>query len=410
MSYTATELISVYSHHGGETMLVGRLANQERRVLFEYDPTFLIQAIQLSPFMVPLKPGVQQCDDHIFDGLFGLFNDSLPDGWGRLLLDRVVEAAGINRRQISALDRLAYVGNAGMGALSYVPNFSTYAEDIPPLQLDKLFEDAKVVLTGDGESVIKELLQLSGSSAGARPKIVAQVSKDKKSIIHGRNRLQEGYSHWMVKFAASNDPSDIGAIEYAYAQMAQEAGIVMPTVHLFEQSGGAGYFGVERFDRLGDIRVHTHSLCGLIHADFRRPSLDYEMVLKVTQLLSRNMVEVRKAFRLACFNVFAHNRDDHSKNFSYILNLQNEWQLSPAYDLTFSYGPAGEHSTMVMGEGKYPSQDHLQKLAARFGIGKSDAKNIIDQVYIAVINWLEHARNAGVTQKSQQNIASLISK
>ena len=344
----------------------------------------------------------------MFDGLFGLFNDSLPDGWGRLLLDRTVEAHGINRRQLNPLDRLAYVGQGGMGALTYAPDLSEVTGDNPPLLLDKLAEEARIVLEGEGEIVIEELLRLNGSSSGARPKIVAQVSENHKTIIHGKDDLDDGFEHWMIKFASSADPKDIGAIEYAYALMAQEAGIEMPDIHLFPQAYGAGYFGVKRFDRIKSQRVHMHSLCGLIHADHRTPSLDYEMVLKVTQVLTKNMIEVTKAFRLACFNVFAHNRDDHSKNFSYVLNSKNEWQLSPAYDLTFSYGPAGEHSTMVMGEGKAPDQHHLLALADKFGIRKASALGIIDEVHSSVAKWTTHAAAAGVTAKSTKEVAKVI--
>ena len=408
MSYSATELLHVYCHHGVKKTLVGRLAFKDRRILFEYAPEFMSSGIELSPFKLPLRQGVQICDDMMFDGLFGLFNDSLPDGWGRLLLDRTVEAHGINRRQLNPLDRLAYVGHGGMGALSYAPDLSETTGDNPPLLLDKLAEEARIVLEGEGEIVIEELLRLNGSSSGARPKIVAQVSENRKTIIHGKEALDDGFEHWMIKFASSTDPKDIGAIEYAYGLMAQEAGIEMPDTHLFPQAGGVGYFGVKRFDRIKNRRVHMHSLCGLIHADHQTPSLDYETVLKVTQVLTKNMVEVTKAFRLACFNVFAHNRDDHSKNFSYILNSANEWQLAPAYDLTFSYGPAGEHSTMVMGEGKSPDQSHLIALADKFGMRKSLALEIVDEVRASIANWTTHASAAGVTVKSTKEVAGVI--
>ena len=172
-----------------------------------------------------------------------------------------------------------------------------------------------------------------------RSKIVAQVSADKSKIVHGGTpQLKPGYQHWMIKFATSQDSRDVGAIEYAYNLMARAAGVEVPEAHLF-RTRKRGYFGVKRFDRQGDRRIHMHSLSGLIHADHRVPALDYNLLLKVVLLLTKNVKEVEKAYALACFNVLAHNSDDHAKNFSFLLNENNEWQFAPAYNLTFSDAP-----------------------------------------------------------------------
>lgn len=401
MILRGVELLNVFLKYQGGNSLekykVGRLALKNQQIYFEYDRRFLDLGIQISPFMLPLKSSAISCRDRIFDGLFGVFNDSLPDGWGRLLLDRRVEAYGVNRRQLSALDRLAHVGNSGMGALCYEPVLSNYKEYYDDIQLDILAEESELVLNGEYEEVFEELLMLNGSSAGARPKIVVGVSSDKKRIIHGLHDLADDFSHWMIKFPASTDPKDIGAIEYAYSLMAKEAGIEMPETYLFKYNLKNQYFGIKRFDRKGNQAIHMHSLCGLIHADHRVPSLDYEMVLKVTQALTKNVVDVEKVFRLACFNVLAHNRDDHSKNFSYILNQNNEWQFAPAYDLTFSYGPGGEQSTMVMGEAKNADSSHLLLLGKQFGLKRT--QEIITQVQEAVLNWRETAEQVAVSNQ-----------
>jgi serine/threonine-protein kinase HipA len=178
---------------------------------------------------------------------------------------------------------------------------------------------------------------------------VAQVSADKKKIIHGQQELQPGFAHWMIKFPSSQDARDVGAIEYAYSLMAKDAGVEISETHLFCTRRNK-YFGTKRFDRDGDTRIHMHSLGGLIHADHRSPSLDYDMVLRVTLALTRNIKDAEKAYALACFNVLAHNRDDHVKNFSFLLNARNEWIFAPAYDLVFSYGPGGEQSMLVIGQ------------------------------------------------------------
>ncbi|MFZ1083712.1 MAG: type II toxin-antitoxin system HipA family toxin [Terracidiphilus sp.] len=398
-------MLTVYLDAYSQRRKVGRLAFKVRQVLFEYDAAFIASGIEISPIKLPLSPGVYLADTTIFDGLHGVFNDSLPDGWGRLLLDRTVEKHGIHRGQLNPLDRLAYVGRHGMGALSYEPELGQQSTDDAPLALDKLAEKSAAVLAGENDEVFEELLRLNGSSSGARPKIVAQVSADKKRIIHGQQELQSGFAHWMIKFPSSQDARDVGAIEYAYSLMAKDAGVEMPETHLFRTKRNK-YFGTKRFDRDGDARIHMHSLGGLIHADHRTPSLDYEMVLRVTMALTRNIQDAEKAYALACFNVLAHNRDDHVKNFSFLLNARSEWIFAPAYDLVFSYGPGGEQSMLVMGEGRNPGIAQLEALGKKHGI--KNAPEILAKVKGAVANWPSYAALADVSKKSSNEIADKI--
>jgi serine/threonine-protein kinase HipA len=405
MAYIPTELLTVYLDAHYERRKVGRLAFKDRKVLFEFDAVFLASGIEISPFKLPLRPGVFTPDTMVFDSLFGVFNDSLPDGWGRLLLDRTVERYGIHRRQLNPLDRLAYVGRHGMGALSYEPELSQQGADGAPLELDKLAEESATVLSGENEQVFEELLRLNGSSSGARPKIVAQVSADRRRIIHGEPELQPGYDHWMIKFPSLQDARDIGAIEYAYSVMAKDAGVEMHETHLF-RTKQSKYFGTKRFDRDRDARIHMHSLSGLIHADHRNPSLDYDMLLRVTLGLTRDIQEAEKAYALACFNVLAHNRDDHAKNFSFLLNARNEWILAPAYDLVFSYGPGGEQSMLVMGEGRNPCNAELQALGKQHRLKK--APEILAKVQSAVGKWPMFAEQAHVSRKSIDEISARI--
>ena len=380
LTYTPIELLTVYLD-AEERRKVGRLALRQRQILFEYDPAFITSGIEISPLKLPLRTGVFTSPDAIFDGLYGVFNDSLPDGWGRLLLDRTVEKHGVRRGQLNPLDRLAYVGQHGMGALSYEPSYepdlSQHSGDDTPLALDRLAEESAI-------------------------KIVAQVSADKTKIIHGPAQRKRGFEHWMIKFANSQDPRDIGAIEYAYSRMARDAGVDMPETYLF-RTKKRGYFGAKRFDRKGDKRIHMHSLSGLIHADHRTPALDYNMLLRVVLVLTKNIAEVEKAYTLACFNVLAHNRDDHAKNFSFLLNGKNSWAFAPAYDLTFSDGPAGEQSTMVMGEGRNPGVEHLKALGKEHYL--KSGPRILARVQKAVARWRDHAAEAGVSAKSTNAIA-----
>jgi serine/threonine-protein kinase HipA len=408
MSYRSENIIHVSLDFGSIVHKVGRLALVKRRIYFEYDTGFLTSGLQISPFKLPVQAGAIPCEDSVFEGLFGVFNDSLPDGWGRLLLDRKMRQFGIAPEQLTPLDRLAHNGSYGMGALVYAPDASEESTRPNGIDLDRLAMETRDVLAGDTGDVLTELLTLSGSSAGARPKVMVGISQNKKHLVHGQQHLPSDFTHWMIKFASNHDAKDIGAIEYAYSLMARAAGIEMMPTHLFPGQKGAGYFGVERFDRRDKTRVHIHTVSGLIHADHRLPSLDYEQILRVTLALTQNMQDVEKMLRLATFNVFAHNRDDHAKNFSFLMNEKGHWRLSPAYDLTFSGGPGGEHSTTLLGEGKSPGKEHLLRLAEKFSIPIRHTNQMIDEVTQAIKQWPIFAADAGVSYQSKTAISKVI--
>lgn len=374
---------------------LGRLALRNRQIFFEYDPGFLAKGLDISPFRLPLKPGVQTFDHKLFEGLPGLFNDSLPDGWGRLLFDRAMRAKGLLPGGLSPLDRLAHVGHKGMGALTYEPDMSEMPQD-EQIDLDWFAAQSADVLEGEAEDVLAELLALNGSSAGARPKALIGFDRQQNHIVHGTGTLDANYEPWLVKFANTQDGVDAGAIEFVYAQMARQAGITIPETHLFPAEQGAGYFATKRFDRNGSKRLHMHTACGLLHSDFRTPSLDYQDLTELTTLLTRDVRETEKMFRLAVFNVLTHNRDDHSKNFSFLMNELGEWRLSPAYDLTFSSGPGGEQSTMVMGEGKRPGLTHLRALGEVAGLREGHINEIVEQTLEALSHWSRLAKEFGV--------------
>ena len=375
----SVQVIKVYLSTQLQEQLVGTLAYRDKNIYFEYDPIFLTSNIELSPYKLPLKSGVMVCDDTVFDGLFGVFADSLPDGWGKLLLDRYFLKEGVQYSDITPLDRLGYIGNYGVGALSYRPYISDIEQKITQINLDNLASKSMKILNDDSQQDLEKLLLLGGSSAGARPKVMVQIDQD-NNIISGTQILQPGYDHYIVKFASHLDPQDIGKNEYLYSLAAKAAKIEMPNTKLLQGK----YFAVERFDRVGDTRVHIQSVAGLTHSDFRYPTLDYDDLLGLTLHLTKNVEEQIKMFRLAVFNLFAHNRDDHAKNFSFLLDKDNNWKLAPAYDLTFSQGPGGEHSTTYLGEGKNPTQEHLIKLANKHNIKNADdvmseIKGVVDR-------------------------------
>lgn len=399
MSFSPINLVHVYLDFGDHPIKVGGLGLRGNRIYFEYDQAFLQTEFNISPLYLPNKPGVQSFTNELFSGLPGVFNDSLPDGWGRLLLDRSLRAQGSNPDALSPVDRLAHVGQQGMGALTYQPDYSNNAlKKVGAINLDKLSTVAHEILAGNPEVVFTELLALNGSSAGARPKALIAVKADKSSIVHGLNDLPKGYTHWLVKFANIEEGKDSGAIEYVYSQMAAIAGVYTVETYLFPSKQSAGYFAIKRFDREGKKRLHMATACGLLHSDFRSPTLDYQDLLKVTSILTKDAREVEKMFSLAVFNVMARNRDDHSKNFSFLMDARGEWKLAPAYDLTFSSGPRGEQSTMVMGEGRNPSKDHLIKLGQNAGIESARIRSILEQVQSALTEWATLAKRSGVTR------------
>ena len=393
----------------GAVVPVGKMAKLEHKIYFEYDASFIDQGLEISPIKCPTRPGVQTFDPSLFEGLPGVFNDSVSDGWGRLLLDRKIRLGGILPEQISPLDRLAHVGQTGMGALVYEFSGTTQGIDPKRINLDLLAAGAVQILEGEATDVLYELLLLNGSSGGARPKAMIGVDQNKERIVHGTHQLPDDFEPWLVKFPNINDGLDAGAIEYVYALMAKEAGLTDgESLFIPRSKRRQDYFATKRFDRNSGKRLHSHTACGLLHSDFRTPSLDYEDLIALTMILTKDIREAEKMFRLAVFNVLAHNRDDHSKNFSFLMDQTGEWKLSPAYDLTFSSGPRGEQSTMVMGQGKSPAVADLVKLGLEAKLPLRKINDIIEQTKAALDNWSSFSKQHGVCANSIDLVAGKI--
>lgn len=343
--------------------IVGRIAlTPEGFAAFEYDKNWIAKGFSISPFFLPLKPGVVTAKQHHFHGNFGVFADSLPDGWGNLLLDRLLKKHQIYPTSIDLLQRLAIVGSNRMGALCYEPEFKV-ANPIGSSDLNTIANEVRKIL-GEEESTseLEKLWAMAGSSAGARPKVMVKHNNE----------------HWLVKFPSSSDSKDIGKVEYQHSLLARKAGLDMPETKLFEGK----FFGVKRFDIINNQRLHVHSAAGLLHADFRLPSLDYIELIKATRALTKDENEVEKMFRLMVFNVLIGNKDDHAKNFSFIYN-NNQWKCSPAYDILPSNGIGGEHTTSVAGTGK-PKVEDLHRVSVQTSIPKAKATRIIDEVRSAL--------------------------
>ena len=389
---------------------VGQLAYRDRIAYLEYDDAFLKAGRDLSPVHHETSSGLQrpyQAD--VFEGLHGVFNDSLPDGWGRLLVDRRARQLGIEPATLTPLDRLACVGSSGIGALCYAPSIEAWEAGENELDLDQLAADARLVLDGDVSEVLSTLGQAGGSPGGARPKALIALN-DNGRAVHGTDAAPEGYDHYLVKFPGHGDPEDIAAIEMAYAMMAKEAGVSMPETRLLGGNNGQFYFAARRFDRDGASRVHVHSASGLLYSDFRIPALDYKDLILLTRTVTRDQRQCKAMFTLAVFNVLAHNRDDHARQFSYIMERDGSWRMAPAYDLTWSQGPGGEHSSAVLGHGKNITRAHLIELGRKADLKAPDATQVIERVEGALSKWKPFASEYGVSHASADMIAAALAK
>lgn len=359
---------------------VGTLALMKNNIVaFEYDSNWITNGFSISPFSLPLKKQVFIPRIDPFDGLYGVFSDSLPDGWGRLLVDRMLNSQNINPREISQIDRLAIVGETGMGALSYKPEYNLLEDKDYQEDYDNLALSCKKILNTEHSADLDNLFRLGGSSGGARPKILTKIDNE----------------DWIIKFPSSLDDNNIGELEYLYSVCAKKCKIDIPETKLFPSKISSGYFGIKRFDRkklsTGTIRkLHMISVSGLLETSHRIPNLDYNDLMQLTLNLTKSFEEVEKLFRLMCFNVFSHNRDDHSKNFSFIYNEDlNKWELSPAYDLTYNYSINGEHATTINGNGENPSLNDILKVAEKIGLDKKKAEKIAIEIRETVRKDLE---------------------
>jgi serine/threonine-protein kinase HipA len=358
----------------GERWPLGKLADNGKTLLFEYTEEALRQQLELSPRMLKLRvAGYGDFPEHQLR-LPGLVADSLPDGWGLLLMDRAFRRNGL--KSVSPLDRLAFIGDRAMGALSYEPADSGILPDEDVKLLD-VARSIEAVLDGDDVDVLQRLIMLGGSPQGARPK--ALVHYDPASGVMRTQGMGAG-EPWLIKFPARGEHKDACALEHAYARFAGECGLDMPETGYFDLDARHAAFGIRRFDRHDGMRVPVHTLAGFLHADFRIPAVDCTTFLRATRAITRDEREVSKAFRRVVFNVVFNNRDDHARNFAYCLDRRRHWKLAPAYDLTFSEGPGGEHQMDVCGEGRTPGKADLLRLAAEAEVLQAEAVEIIDKV------------------------------
>ena len=357
------EIKSLTVKYHGRT--VGTLAETiDKKGAFQYDREWLKDGFSISPLSLPLETKVFIPKTNVLEGLFGVFADSLPDGWGRLLVDRMLLTRGISPAEVSPAQRLGIVGSTGMGALEYYPELMQLDEK-ERMDFDQMSQECSKILNEQKSENLDTMFILGGSSGGARPKVLLSLNGES----------------WIVKFPSSYDRKSIGEEEYRYMECAKRCGIAVPEVRLFPSKNSRGYFGVKRFDRGSGGKVHMLTASGLLETSHRIPNLDYHDLMKLTYILTKNSREMVEMYRRMCFNVYSHNRDDHSKNFSFLYNERKKsWELSPAYDLTYSNSIGGEHATCINGNGKNPGIKDLLAVGTKAGIPESEARKTAEKI------------------------------
>lgn len=355
--------VEVWYEGWGERWLWGTLATTTaltRRplIFFEYSQQALEKGLELSAHTLPLKGEKlrRNFPEHQL-GLPGPVYDSLPDGWGMLLMDRLFRQRGLNAARIGPLERLTWIGSNAMGAMSFVPVQDELAVPQSDIPLTQLADEVREVLEGEGGAFLHRLLQMGGSPQGARPK--ALLYSDAATLRFTTVPVKD-YEPWLIKFPARGEHAEVCAIEKVYAHCLQECGIDTPQTEYFDLPGGHAAFASKRFDRESGMRVPMQSLAAFTGADYRVPgSLDYATFLRATQVCTNDVREKARAFTRIVFNVIFNNRDDHPKNFAYLMSADGTWTLAPAFDVTWNEGPGGYHQMDIMGEALSIQKQHL---------------------------------------------------
>lgn len=396
--------LDVYFRGWGEDWRLGTLAHANRTLMFEYADEAIERGIEFSPLKLPLRAPAFSGFPAYLDGLPGLIADSLPDGWGRRVMDQCFRKAGRHVAEISPLERLAFIHDRAIGAFVFQP--ADALSQAPEYRsLVQLAEEAQVVLSGRDTDTLMQLALAGGSPHGARPKVLVQYDRPTNNVSTAPGAAG---TPWLVKFQAQGESKDVCALEVVYAELARLCGLDIPATTHFDLSETLAGFGIERFDRKDGMRVPTLSLAGLLDDNFRIASQDYETLIKATRRLTRDEREVRRAFERCVFNVVFNNRDDHTKNFAYVMNEAMAWKLSPCYDLTFNEGPGGEHQMTVRGEGRRPGREHLLALAKDCDLSLPWARQTIERIAEEAGQFTSIAREWPVEPDTVRDIAKAI--
>ena len=415
----------------GTTIGAVSLEDGNDTAAFQYDPAFARSGIEVSPIVMPLTDRVHLFPDlprNTFHGLPGLLADSLPDKFGNALIDAWLATQGRTPESFNAVERLCYTGTRGMGALEYVPATGPKPQQAQNMEIDALVKLASEVLShrndlqtsfADASKTehLRDILRVGTSAGGARAKAVIAWNPQTNEVRSGQVTAGSGFEYWLLKFdgvSGNNDkeledPKDYGAIEYAYALMAADAGITMSESRLLEENGRR-HFMTRRFDRLaGGEKLHMQSLCALAHFDFNNPgAYSYEQALLVMRQLNLPMATIEQQFRRMAFSIIARNQDDHVKNIAFLMDKAGQWSLAPAFDMTYSHNPNGtwtaRHHMSMNGKRDGFIMADFRACAKNASMKRGRAETIIDEVRTAVAKWPQYAEQAKVMNSWYEQI------
>ncbi|MEG1598605.1 MAG: type II toxin-antitoxin system HipA family toxin [Citrobacter sp.] len=393
------EQVDVFYEGWGEKWLWGKLISSTALtgrplIAFEYSEEAIRRGLELSRLMLPLNgPRLRRDFPAHQLGLPGPVYDSLPDGWGMLLMDRLFKRRGLNAARIGPLERLTWVGGNAMGSMTFHPVQADAQqlskEDVP---LDQLASEVQEVLSGEGGDFLQRLLQMGGSPQGARPK--ALLYRDTVTLKFTTVPFP-GAESWLIKFPAKYEHAEVCAIEAAYAECLRQCAISTPDTAYFSLPGGQAAFASRRFDRNQEMRIPMQSLAALTGANYQVPgALDYRDFLRATQICTNDVREKAKAFERVVFNVAFNNRDDHPKNFAYLMSAEGHWTLAPAFDVTYCDGPGGYHQMDVLGEALDIERKHLAGLGEQEAeLSAANVAEIIEKVCTVAANFSQIAKD-----------------
>lgn len=415
----------------GKTIGAVSLQEGDEVAAFEYDAAFAQSGIQIAPVTMPLSRRVYRFPEvsrQTFLGLPGLLADSLPDRFGNALINAWLASQGRRRDSFNAVERLCYTGQRGMGALEYAPATGPRARQSQRINVDRLVELASEVLTHrnklnvsfadeEKETAFRDILRVGTSAGGARAKAVIAWNPATNEVRSGQVKAGQGFEYWLLKFDGVSgnrdkeleDSRGYGIIEYAYYLMARECGIEISTSRLFEENGRR-HFMTQRFDRLaGGEKLHMQSLGAMAHYDFNMAgAYSYEQALLTMRQLRLPMQAIEQQFRRMAFNLVARNQDDHVKNIAFLMDKQGQWSLSPAFDVTYSFNPAGEwtasHQMTMNGKRDHFTMDDFRACARSASMKRGRAETIVAEVQDTVSKWRSFADTAGVPEAVRERI------
>lgn len=395
---------------------------------FQYDYKFAKSNIEISPIMMPLSTQIYSfpnLNEKTFHGLPGLLADSLPDKFGTRLIESYLSRFGRTEENLTAVERLCYVGSRGMGALEFVPqkglNSFDQSIDIDELAhlADEILSERENINIKADENAMETLIEIGTSAGGARAKALIAWNEETKDIRSGQINAGEGYEYWLLKFGSlennkdkdeESDVKEYSKIEYAYSLMTKDAGINMTECRLL-QSKEDTHFMTKRFDRNAQTgqKIHMQSLGGLAHYDFNTPGVhSYEQAAQIMRRLNLSQIDIEQLFRRMVFNEISKNYDDHVKNISFLMDRRGNWSLAPAYDMTFSYNPnsiwTSSHQMQINGKRNSLTLEDLIACGKNMDISEKRIQSILQQVISVVREWPQYAEYAGLSEKNMEYI------